>query len=68
MRRGDSVVIDPVTRTVLSVNGEPCTQMTPELQALVEEHLGPTSPPAPLPASAERGAGRQATRHDEADI
>lgn len=41
MRRGDSVVIDPVTRTVLSVNGEPCTQMTPELQALLEEHLGP---------------------------
>lgn len=46
MRRGDSVVIDPVTRTVLSVNGEPCTELTPELQALINEHLGPPEKPS----------------------
>lgn len=40
IRNGDSVVIDPATRKVMSVNGEPCTEMTPELEALVNEHLG----------------------------
>ena len=40
-RKGDSVVIDPATRRVTSINGDACTEMTPELEALVEETLGP---------------------------
>lgn len=55
MRRGDSVVIDPATRKVVSINGEPCHEMTPELEALVEEHLGPPeSAPRPAPSAQKR--------------
>jgi hypothetical protein len=43
-RTGDSIVIDPVTRKVTHVNGEAVREHTAEMDAIVEEALGPAEP------------------------
>jgi hypothetical protein len=66
-RTGDSIVIDAGTRKVVLINGEPVTEQTPELQALVEEALGPKNKDEGGRMKDEVKAGRRGTS-SEVDI
>lgn len=57
---GASVVVDPVTRKVIEIDGKSVTEHTAELQAFADQALREAGVPEPAPGA----AGRQTTRDD----